>query len=406
MKTSSFEKRVKRQVSARFQAFFIATAPGLEKICFDELRALPLSLKEVAIVEGGIEFKGYVQDCYLANLHLRTASRILMRISSFHATNFRQLKRKLSAIPWELFLQNNQIPEIRVSTRHCRIYHKDAVADHVRESIIERFQSACGLPATKECSYPQQLFVRAADDHFTLSINSSGELLYKRGLKKHGGRAPIRETLAAAALILADYDPAKPLVDPMCGTGTFSLEAALIARNIPPGWYRDFAFMEWPCFRMSRWQYIRRESEKLFKIVHRPLIFASDKDPAVSASLAETIRNLNLSEIINVSTRDFFSLLPTEIGMPHLAGSPQKKGPDQTGLVIINPPYGLRLGTKKDSQKLFRQIVQKLQRSFKGWKAALIAPDKHLINAVPFNVKAYSLFHGGLKLTLLVGRIE
>lgn len=126
--------------------------------------------------------------------------------------------------------------------------------------------------------FPQQLFVRAVNDQLTVSIDSSGDMLYKRGLKIQGGKAPIRETTAASILALAGYHIGEPLIDPMCGTGTFSLEGAMIANHIPAGWYRNFAFMGWPCFKPSRWKHIRREAKGRITRLTKPVIFASDTE--------------------------------------------------------------------------------------------------------------------------------
>jgi putative N6-adenine-specific DNA methylase len=184
----------------------------------------------------------------------------------------------------------------------------------------------------------------------------------------------------------------------MCGTGTFSLEGAMIANHVPAGWYRNFAFMGWPCFRPSRWEYIRREAEKSIKRINKPIIFASDKDQNICLKLEKVIRENNLSGTISVLRRDFFDLLPSDIK--------RLTKTERNGLVTINPPYGRRLGSKDNSEKTFIQICQKLKKDFKGWKIALIAPSRDLVKKVPFTVAAHDLFHGGLNLTFLTGRIR
>ncbi len=273
-KPTAFEKRVKRNITAREHLFFVPTTPGLKRLCLNELNKI-LPPEKINKVEGGIEFTGYVQDCYNANLHLHTANRILMRIDEFTAKNFRTLEKKLGAIPFELYLNEESLPEIKVSTKTSRLYHKDAIAERFYKVLYEKFNYSL---EADEKEQTQKLFVRAVDDHFVISIDSSGKNLHKRGIKKHGGKAPIRETLAAAILQMAGYDPEKPLIDPMCGTGTFSFEAALMASNIPPGWFRDFAFFEWPCFRPQRLIHIKKEAKENFSLPKKPLILSSDID--------------------------------------------------------------------------------------------------------------------------------
>jgi len=396
----NIEKRVKRHVLGKIRSFFVSTLPGIEQLCFDELLSLGISMAGATPMKGGVEFRDRVHNCYLANLKLRTANRILMRIEIFRATNFRQLGKILTGLPWELYLHKDAACAVNVTSRHSRLFHKDAIADKVKESMAERWSLTNRYLENKQeiSRFPQQIFVRAFNDRFTISIDSSGDLLHKRGLKIHGGKAPIRETIAAAILAEAGYHGNEPLLDPMCGTGTFSLEGAMIANHVPAGWYRNFAFMGWPCFRPSRWEYIRREAEKSIKRINKPIIFASDKDQNICLKLEKVIRENNLSGTISVLRRDFFDLQPSDIK--------RLTKTERNGLVTINPPYGLRLGSKDNSEKTFIKICQKLKKDFKGWKIALIAPSRDLVKKVPFTVAAHDLFHGGLNLTFLTGRIR
>ena len=240
---------------------------------------------------------------------------------------------------------------------------------------------------------PQNIYVRGIDDRFTVSIDSSGDSLYKRGLKQHTGKAPLRETLAAASLSLAGYSGKEPLVDPMCGTGTFSLEAALIAKHIPPGWFREFAFMQWPAYRARRFEHLKRQCEDYFIQPRKPLIFASDKNPQACRRLEHCTRQFGLSDAVRIINADFFELVPGDF-----TGQP--------GIVTLNPPYGRRMGTRQESMEIFQAICDRLMRIYKGWKLILIAPSKQLEKKVPFKLKKYPLMHGGLALKLMVGKIR
>jgi putative N6-adenine-specific DNA methylase len=387
------EKRIKRHVTGRKRQFFAAIAPGLETVCREELKALLPSGTPMAIVEGGITFEARLHDCYLANLNLRTANRILMRIESFHAANFRQLEKNLTAVPWELFILPGAPTRIRVTSRHSRLYHKDAVAGLVQASIAFCFaQHKFERGAFAEPMVTQQIFVRLSDNRVTLSIDSSGDLLHKRGIKPRAARAPIRETLAAAALMLSGYTGTEPLVDPMCGSGTFALEAALIARKIPSGSFRNFAFMEWPSFQPKRWQYMKQATEKKIVGTNAPIIFASDRDDRAASRLNDSVTRHGLSGSVAVSTRDFFGLSPTELT-------------DRTGLVTLNPPYGRRLGSRRESDALFMSVCERLAKAYNGWKFVLISLNPRLAARVPFRSTTHLLPHGGLKVALMTGRI-
>ncbi|MEZ4528600.1 MAG: hypothetical protein R2941_22020 [Desulfobacterales bacterium] len=395
MKTeSALSKRIRRHVTGRIREFFASAAPGLEKLCFGELISLPGSITDVQAVPGGVAFKARVHDAYLANLHLRTASRILMRIGAFTASSFSQLEHCLEDFPWELYLHPGDMPEFHITAAHSRLFHTGAIAERFAKNITERMKEIFPLSHAENTeSLSPQIFIRVADDRFTISLDSSGEHLHKRGIRKLGGDAPIRETTASAVLRLAGYDAQEPLIDPMCGTGTFSLEAAMLATRTPPGFFRNFAFMHWPCFQPGRWAHIRREAEKQISFPDKaPLIFASDAEEKACEDLKKNISGTPFSPLIQTQRRDFFDLSPAEFT-------------DQKGMVVINPPYGLRLGSPEKSAELFQAVCRHLAETYKEWKFALIAADPKLIRNLPFSFRKHPLFHGGLNLHLLAGKI-
>jgi putative N6-adenine-specific DNA methylase len=391
---SPLTKRIKRHVIGRRRDYFAVTAPGFETLCLNEWQSLVPDSLAAATDIGGVAFKGRLQECYLANLNLRTANRILMRIETVNATSFSQLQKKLSDIPWELFLRVDQVPQTHVTTRHCKLYHTGAISERTLNAIAARKKNTeFMVPGKNSPSFPQNIYVRGVDDRFIVSIDSSGNSLYKRGLKQHAGTAPLRETLAAASLSLAGYSGKEPLVDPMCGAGTYSLEAALMAKKIPPGWFREFAFMQWPAYRAKRFEYLKGQFQDDFVQPEEPLIFASDKDPLACRQLERCTRQFGLSDTVSITNADFFELVPGDYT-------------DQPGLISINPPYGRRIGTRQESIEIFQAICERLARHYKGWKLVLIAPGKQLEKKIPFKLKIYPLWHGGLTLKLMVGKIR
>jgi len=199
--------------------------------------------------------------------------------------------------------------------------------------------------------------------------------------------------------MLAGYQPGDPLVDPMCGAGTFSLEAAMMAAHIPAGWYREFAFMDWPCFKTAQWNHIRLKAEKKMTRISTPVVFASDIHPDNCLALEKIFKvNPLLSETARVTVQDFFLLQPTDMKIPA-----EKR---QNGLIVLNPPYGLRLGSKDAAAQGIADIGRKLKKDFRGWRLALIVPEARLMAHIPFPVTPHPLFHGGLTVTLLTGRIR
>jgi len=192
--------------------------------------------------------------------------------------------------------------------------------------------------------------------------------------------------------LLAGYQGNGPLIDPMCGTGTFTLEAAMLAGGLPPGWFRTFAFMEWPSFRPAHWEYLKNRCEMNFSSKQAPSIFASDNDPVACDHLDKCLTQNHLTGAIKVSHQDFFDFLPKDLT-------------DQTGLVAINPPYGRRLETRPKSNQLLTKICTRLKREYKGWKLILISPSKELTQIVPFKLAKYPISHGGMRPVMMIGTI-
>jgi putative N6-adenine-specific DNA methylase len=386
-KADALEKRIKRNVTAREHRFFAVVSPGLGDVCMDELKTLLGPERNLDSVDGGIEFTGTVNDAYRANLHLRTASRIIMRFSDFTATDFQTLEKKLKNIPWELYIRKNTAPRIHATAKKSRLHHTGAIDQRFRENIAWRLEryDALGNDGSAPV-HEQNIYVRVVHDRFELSLDSSGELLYMRGLKTQGGRAPLRETLAAGLLILSGYDGAMPLVDPMCGAGTFSLEASMISRNIPPGFFRTFAFERWPCFREGAFRHIRKTAEEGIRRENLPMIYASDADGDVCASFSETVRKCGFSDTVSVKKADALSLSP-----------PCR----DKGLVMINPPYGLRIGGENESREFVAGLFKAYVKKFSGWRIGIVSPfDKAAVKA-PRNIRSHILVHGGLKVFLL-----
>jgi putative N6-adenine-specific DNA methylase len=383
-------RRIKRHITGRDQVFFAVTAPGLELLCRDELKALGVAEETMKVLPGGVEYIGRLQDGFLSNLHSRTATRFLLRIAEFKATGFGELEKKVAGVPWELYLHPGDTTGITVSTQKSRLMHTDAIAERI-DKILNRH---LGSQRAAAPVLSQRIFVRAVSDRFTLSIDSSGAPLYKRGVKTHGGSAPLRETGAAAILTLAGYLPGTPLVDPMCGSGTFSIEAAMMARNLPPGWFRNFAFMGWPSFRPRQWAHLREEAKSRFVPVDSPCVFAYDKASEACRTLAACLEAFDLSQAARVDCRDFFDRESTGF----FPGTP--------GLIVINPPFGKRLGTASRSAALILAICGRLKTSFPGWRFALLVPNSGIVKKIPFSCELRPFHHGGLKLTLLTGVVK
>ena len=389
---TTIHKRVKRHIVGRRHLFFVAAPPALTSLVEGELENLLKPDNELQPKPGGLAFSGRLGDAYKVNLSSCFSNRVLMQLSSFKAAHFWQLEQKISELPWELYLYHKSKIKIRVNARKCRLYHSSAVAERV-EKQVRRHLAKSGLTPDegRRFNQVQQIFIRGLNDRFSVSIDSSGEHLYKRGLKTHVGRAPLRENLAAAVLDLAGYDGRMPLIDPMCGSGTFSLEATMKTMNIPPGWFREFTFMQWPSFIPRRWNYLRSQHESTIKQQNLGRILAADSDTGTCDRLRQCIQVNGLEKAIDLKKQDYFKLRPEE-------------WTEQKGLVVINPPYGRRI-KNESTNKMIAQITDRLKYAYKGWRLGLIAPRRQLASIKGIPLKTYALIHGGLRVAVGVGRI-
>jgi putative N6-adenine-specific DNA methylase len=393
MKLSSFEKRIKRRIIAREHDFFAVCSPGLKKICRDEMLALGLPEDSLRVIPGGIEFKSKPETCLLFNLHLRSPSRILMRISQFKADSFEKLEKKIQAIDWILYLPQNCSLKLNVTARKSRLYHSDAIVQRCEKIIQHQLSMDPGSRASSKPKADQTIYVRAENNEFTISLDSTGDLLFKRGIKKNVHTAPLREIIASAMLFWAGFSQDDILIDPMCGSGTFSLEAAMMKTKMPPGFFRSFTFETWPGFAPKTYAYMKKQARKTFLNFPAKQIFASDIDKMATTALAQNISNPLFKSIIDIREQDFFSIDPSQI-------SRAKKG-----VVMLNPPYGKRLGEKTDTQSFYHEVGKKLTADFKGWRAGILLPSRKYPSYLGLKLELKPIFHGGLDLFAGIGMI-
>ncbi len=389
MEQTAFEKRIKRRVSGREHDFFIVCSPGLEKICRSEIIAAGFPENTPTLVEGGIEFTGRISDCAALNLNLRSPSRILLRMGRFKADSFEKLEKKIRGIDFALFLPKNCDLKFSVTARKSRLYHSDAIAQRCEAIILEQLKSEDTF--TAQTPSTQTLHVRADQDEFFISLDTSGDLLYKRGIKQKITPAPLRETLAFALLFRAGFSAGDILLDPMCGSGTFSLEAAMIKAGVPPGLFRPFAFESWPGFSPKAFAHLKKQAKENQSPVPEKQIFASDVDDQAVAVMKENMSGHDFCKTIDLCQKDFFSL------------SRPKVPSGKKGVIMMNPPYGKRLEGKTGTKNFYREIEKKLMSDFKGWRLGLILPSKEALPNSLLRLQLKSIFHGGLNLFAGIG---
>lgn len=366
------------EAAAELRLFAVAT-PGLEPVLAAQLQALP-GARRVQPVPGGVEFTGDLATLYRANLWLRSASRVLLRLAALRALHFASLRRQIAQLPWEQFAPSPVRVTVAATAHRCRLYHSSAVAERIALGIADRGLQV--LPADSPRPAPElHLIARGADDLFTISLDTSGELLHRRGYRSEDTGAPLRETLAAALLQLADWDGSEPLLDPTCGSGTLVIEAALLAAGRAPGRHRSFAFQSWPTFVPALWSALLAAADAAARPVAPGLLYAADLDPEATALARRNAARVGVESLISWSVADLSrSQLP--------AGPP--------GLVLANPPYGVRLHTP---QRLYRDLGR-LARSRAGWRLGVLTSDPQLARAAGPFTQSHCLHSGGLRVTL------
>src|SRR5690348_7585747 len=361
---------------------FLVTAPGLESALCEEARAK--GFKAVTPVKGGVTIKGGWPEVWRANLQIRGAARVLARIAAFRALHLAQLDKRARKVPWGQILRSDAPFRVEAACRASRIYHEGAAAQRIRNAI----QGQLGALACADADLC--IKARIDDDLCTISIDTSGESLHKRGHKEAVAKAPMRENMAALLLRQCGYDGSEPVVDPMCGSGTFVIEAAEIAAGLAPGRSRRFAFEQLASFDAAAWRRLRDSSGGAGPAGQNPAVrfYGSDRDAgAIQMSRANAAR-AGVAEV-------------TEFRQHAISDLVAPSGPP--GLVIVNPPYGTRIGDKKHLYPLYRALGQALLSGFTGWRVGLITNDGSLAEAtgLPFTAPAGPISHGGLRVTLL-----
>jgi len=361
---------------------FAVTAPGLQAFTAAELTELELLSPTVHTPPspGGVDFTGGLEAVYRANLWLRTANRVLVRLGEFYAAAFSKLRKETSHLPWEDFLVPGQPVALRVTCKKSRLYHSTAVAERVAAAIGDRLgklppQVKFDQDAEGESS--QLVIVRLSHDHCTISIDSSGALLHRRGYRLGTAKAPLRETLVAGLLRASGWDHTSPLADPFCGSGTIPIEAALVARNIPPGHMRGFTFMNWPKFDRSLWDSLLLEAGGM-RGTATPRISASDRDKGAIEIAQANAARAGVDDAIDFSWQSISALSP--VG---------------TGWVVTNPPYGMRVSKNKDLRNLYAQFGNVLRRQCPGWQVAFLSNSYQLIGSTGLDLDTSLSFQSG-----------
>lgn len=369
---------------------FAITAPGLARLAARELGDIGLHVD--AVEPAGVTFKGGLREVYAANLRLRTASRVIVRLTRFHARTFGELERHSSKIPWSRFIAPGRTFDLRVTSRKSRLYHSGAVAERIERVVA---QATGGMRAEGESSEEhegeraQLIIVRLERDECTINMDSSGALLHMRGYRRATAKAPMRETIAAAMLLACEWRPEEPLFDPFCGSGTIPIEAALLARRIPPGLDRVFAFQQWPWVEAGLWSRMRRDAEAEILDAPAAPIIGADRDEGAIRAATENAARAGVEGQI-------------EFVVSAVSEASVDAGP---GWVVTNPPYGVRVGTSRELRNLYARLGSVMRERFNGWRLAFLSADHALESQLRMELEVlFRTTNGGIPVRCMTSK--
>ena len=354
--------------------------PGLEQLAAGELAAFGVA---GTVDTGGVSFRAGARGVYQANLCLRVAARVLVRVAEFRATAFWELEKRARTLPWADLVSPGRAVVFRVTARKSKLYHQEGIAERLNGAVTT---AVTGLRAGEE-EGAQEFVVRVFRDVVTVSIDSSGALLHQRGYRLASAKAPLRENLGAAVVLGAGWNVSRPLLDPFAGSGTIPIEAALMARAIPPGWQRRFAFEEWPAFDASLWRDVRARAESQILPRAPAPILGSDRDSGAIGMAKANAERAGVRDDIEWSQSAFSSAARLDAG----------------SWIVTNPPYGIRVGDAQKLRDLYARVGQLAREQYRDSTVALVAADPRLVAATgsPFR-EALRFRNGGIPVRLVV----
>ena len=369
---------------------FFATCPrGLETALSAELATL--GAEYIKTTDGGVHFAGAGALSYRVNLHSRTASRVLWQISKSRYQDEQTIYDTVLALPWDDYFEVSRTIRINITAIKSPLKSLDFTTLRIKDAICDKFRQLTGERPSVDTRAPDiRIHAFLEQNQMTLYLDTSGDALFKRGVRQYTNLAPLRENLAAGILLLAGWQPGTPLLDPMCGSGTFLIEAALMSFNIAPGIGRHFAFEKLHTFNEEKWQAMRDEAIAAQKPITALPIYGSDLygDELKAARL--NLENAGLLEAVSLKQANVLEI----------------SAPADHGVLVANLPYGERMGELDEMRVLYPQLGDVLKQKFQGWNAYLLTADLAMPKSIRLSVSRRTpLFNGALECRLFEYKI-
>lgn len=364
---------------------FFATCPrGLESILQEELEAL--GAHEPAAVDGGVRFAGAFALCYAVNLESRVASRVLWQVARKPYRSEQDIFDTVRALPWHTWFSADHSIRVDVSAIKAPVKSLDFVTLRVKDAVCDVFREASGRRPDVDTRAPDariHAFLSATE--FTVYLDTSGDPLFKRGYRKAAGDAPLRENLAAGIIRLTRWDPATPFLDPMCGGGTFLCEAAMIALARAPGLEREFGFEKLAMFDATAWQKLKEAARARVRTPQHLGIYGSDRYGDALELARENLGALGVEHLVSLKQADVLEMPP----------------PAPAGVMVMNPPYGVRMQDLQTLAELYPKLGDALKKKYAGWTAYIFTSDLRLPKLIGLSPSRRTpLYNGALECRL------
>ena len=364
---------------------FFATCPrGLEALLADELLA-QRALK-IIVTDGGVSFEGSLETMYRVNLHSRIATRIMSRVGQGSYATEEDIYKATFKLHWPSWFKVNQTIRVKVTGVKCPLKSLDFVTLRIKDAVCDRFREEGALRPSVSVRDPDvRIHAYLTQDQYQLYLDTSGAPLYQRGFRDVSVIAPLRENLAAGIIMLSGWIPGTPFLDPMCGSGTFLIEAAMMAVNQPPGMKRTFGFQKLTSFDEGLWKKIETEAMNKMKPIEFLDIYGSDMDLRAVRVARHNLKVAGLEEVAKVMQSDFIKLEP----------------PTSEGTLVTNPPYGQRIGEDEDLKEVYPVWAKHMKESFGGWNTYFLTADLEMPKDMRLKPsKKTPLYNGALECRL------
>lgn len=366
-------------------SLFVTCPRGLEAPLSQELEQL--KCQDIRAVDGGVACKGGMEQVYRINLHSRTASRVLLRLTKSGYRSEQDIYKAAKNIRWTDWFDLEQTFKVKVEGKRAQVKSLDFVGLKIKDAVCDVFRDACGArPSVGKIRPDIRIHTFIDERDIQIFIDTSGEALFKRGYRQDTGEAPMRENLAAGLLLLAGYDGTQPFQDPFCGSGTIVIEAAWIATRRAPGLMRRFGFEKLKNFDAALWKKLQHEAETQIRPAPAP-ISGSDNDRHMIRAAVANAQAAEVDTFIRFEVKDAQDTRPNGEG----------------GILISNPPYGVRLAEVQALQALYPQLGAWLKQHYAGWLAGMFTGDRDMPKFMRLSPKRkIPLYNGNLDCRLFL----